>query len=86
MSSTVDVVPEPAPPGPDTNPGYGEKDVAIRMVGMESHAVYPAITARAVRKIDWFLIPAMTVGCMLQSFDTTHHVLAHLLWRGADLD
>lgn len=39
-----------------------DKDVAIEMVGEKSHAVDPIIAARAVRKIDWFLIPAMTVG------------------------
>lgn len=38
------------------------KDVAIQMVGEKSHAIDPAVAARAVRKIDWFLIPAMTIG------------------------
>jgi hypothetical protein len=38
------------------------KDVAIQMVGEESHSIDPAVAARAIRKIDWFLIPAMTVG------------------------
>ncbi|KAK7752826.1 hypothetical protein SLS62_005168 [Diatrype stigma] len=60
VSSTAAAVPGSAPPGPDTIPDHGEKDVAIRMVGLESHIVDPAVTARAVRKIDWFLIPAMT--------------------------
>lgn len=41
----------------------GDKDVAIAMVGEENHTVNPVIVQRAVRKIDWFLIPAMTVGC-----------------------
>lgn len=43
-----------------------DKDVAIAMVGEEVHAVDPAIVRRAVRKIDWFLIPAMTIGCELR--------------------
>lgn len=41
----------------------GDKDVAIAMVGEEGHVVDPVVVQRAVRKIDWFLIPAMTVGC-----------------------
>lgn len=45
----------PAPPD-------AEKDVAIAMVGEEVHVIDPAIAARAVRKIDWFLMPAMLVG------------------------
>lgn len=43
----------------------GDKDVAIAMVGEEGHVVDPIVVQRAVRKIDWFLIPAMTVGCEL---------------------
>lgn len=39
------------------------KDEAIAMVGEQEHAVDPAVVARAVRKIDWFLIPSMIVGC-----------------------
>lgn len=41
----------------------GAKDEAIAMVGEEQHAVDPAVEARAVRKIDLFLIPAMIFGC-----------------------
>ncbi|MBE3042131.1 hypothetical protein IMZ48_06030, partial [Candidatus Bathyarchaeota archaeon] len=40
-----------------------EKDVAIAMVGEEKNEIDPAVTARAVRKTDWFLMPAMIVGC-----------------------
>ncbi|KAI0895274.1 MFS general substrate transporter [Annulohypoxylon nitens] len=47
----------------------GDKDVAIAMVGEEGHAVDPAVVRRAVRKIDWFLIPAMTVGYGLVYYD-----------------
>lgn len=39
------------------------KDEAIAMVGEQGHTVDPAVVARAVRKIDWFLIPAMIFGC-----------------------
>jgi hypothetical protein len=39
------------------------KDEAMEMVGEEEHAVDPAVAARALRKIDLFLIPAMIVGC-----------------------
>lgn len=48
------------PPAADI---VGDKDVAIAMVGEERHAIDPDVVRRAVRKIDWFLIPAMTVGC-----------------------
>lgn len=40
-----------------------DKDVAIAMVGEQSNTFDPAVAARAVRKTDWFLIPAMIVGC-----------------------
>lgn len=45
------------------------KDVAIEMVGEKSHTIDPAVAARAVRKIDWFLIPAMTIGYGLVYYD-----------------
>ncbi|ETS73676.1 hypothetical protein PFICI_14622 [Pestalotiopsis fici W106-1] len=45
------------------------KDVAIEMVGEKSHAIDPAVAAHAVRKIDWFLIPAMTIGYGLVYYD-----------------
>lgn len=41
-----------------------EKDDAIAMVGEQTHAIDPVVEARAKRKIDWFLIPAMVLGCM----------------------
>lgn len=46
----------------ESEAGSTAKDVAIQMVGEKSHAIDPAVAARAVRKIDWFLIPAMTIG------------------------
>lgn len=39
------------------------KDEAIAIVGEQQHTIDPIISARAVRKIDWFLIPAMIIGC-----------------------
>jgi len=50
----------PAPPaGADTG-----RDVAMAVVGEERHTIDSAVAARARRKIDLFLIPAMTIGCM----------------------
>jgi hypothetical protein len=43
------------------------QDVAIAMVGETSCQIDPVVTARAVRKIDWFLIPAMIFGCTSQN-------------------
>jgi hypothetical protein len=39
------------------------KDVAMDVVGEVRHEIDPAVSARALRKTDWFLIPAMTIGC-----------------------
>jgi hypothetical protein len=38
------------------------KDVALMVVGDRAQDIDPVIEARVVRKIDWFLIPAMIVG------------------------
>lgn len=46
-----------------------EQDVAITLVGTQHHALDPVITARAVRKIDRFLIPVMAVGYGLVYYD-----------------
>jgi hypothetical protein len=43
--------------------GAHNKDEAIAIVGEEQHAIDPIVAARAVRKIDMFLIPAMIIGC-----------------------
>jgi hypothetical protein len=43
--------------------GAHSKDEAIAIVGEEQHAIDPIVAARAVRKIDMFLIPAMIIGC-----------------------
>ncbi|KAI5921923.1 major facilitator superfamily transporter [Camillea tinctor] len=41
----------------------------MAMVGEERHVIDPIVVARAVRKIDWCLIPAMTVGYGLVYYD-----------------
>jgi hypothetical protein len=46
-----------------------DKDVAIALVGERRHALDPTIKARVVRKIDLFLVPAMTVGYGLVYYD-----------------
>ena len=43
--------------------GSSAKDEAVAMVGEVQHTVDPVVQARAVRKIDWFLMPAMICGC-----------------------
>ncbi|XXH01358.1 hypothetical protein Hte_007716 [Hypoxylon texense] len=63
----------------------GDKDVAIAMVGEERHIVDPIIVQRAVRKIDWFLIPAMTVGYGLVYYDKAILGSAALFGMTADL-
>ncbi|KAI8964248.1 MFS general substrate transporter [Daldinia sp. FL1419] len=63
----------------------GDKDVAIAMVGEEGHTVDPAVVRRAVRKIDWFLIPAMTIGYGLVYYDKAILGSAALFGMTADL-
>ncbi|SPO04328.1 related to allantoate transport protein [Cephalotrichum gorgonifer] len=46
-----------------------EKDVAIAMVGEHQNDIDPAVAARAVRKTDRFLIPAMILGYGLVYYD-----------------
>jgi hypothetical protein len=67
MSAPTEEKPDSAASGPATGrptagAGAGQ-DVAIAMVGEERHAIDPAIVARARRKTDLVLIPAMTIGC-----------------------
>ncbi len=47
----------------DASSSASAKDEAIAMVGEQGHSIDPAVAARAVRKIDLFLIPAMIFGC-----------------------
>ncbi|KAB8292923.1 hypothetical protein EYC80_007288 [Monilinia laxa] len=46
-----------------------DKDIAIAIVGERRHEIDPAIEARVVRKIDWFLVPAMFIGYGLVYYD-----------------
>jgi hypothetical protein len=52
-----------------TRVNYEGQDVAITIVGEQSHPIDPAVEARVVRKIDWFLVPAMIVGYGLVYYD-----------------
>ena len=52
-----------------TSQSTDDKDIAIRVVGEHSRAIDPAAEARVVRKIDLFLIPAMTIGYGLVYYD-----------------
>lgn len=45
------------------------QDIAIAIVGEHRHAIDPAVEARVMRKIDWFLVPAMIVGYGLVYYD-----------------
>ncbi|TVY22195.1 putative transporter [Lachnellula hyalina] len=45
------------------------QDIAIAIVGVHSHAIDPAVEARVVRKIDWYLVPAMILGYGLVYYD-----------------
>lgn len=49
-----------------------DKDIAIALVGEQRHILDPAVEARVVRKIDLFLVPAMTVGYGLVYYDKVH--------------
>lgn len=49
--------------------GFEDKDMAAAVVGEHAHAIDPAIAARVLRKIDWYLIPAMSIGYGLVYYD-----------------
>lgn len=50
-----------------------DKDEAIAMVGEQAQTLDPVVVARAVRKIDLFLIPVMIFGCKPLSIFTQHN-------------
>ncbi|KAH8816649.1 major facilitator superfamily domain-containing protein [Xylogone sp. PMI_703] len=52
-----------------TIPLNRDEDIAIAIVGEQSHAFDPVIEARIVRKIDLFFIPAMVIGYGLVYYD-----------------
>jgi hypothetical protein len=49
--------------------GLEDQDVAIAIVGDRRHAIDPAMEARVLRKIDMFLVPAMSIGYGLTYYD-----------------
>jgi hypothetical protein len=53
-------------PPPDAERGVSttslDQDVAIKLVGEHAQEIDPLVEARALKKIDWFLIPAMIIG------------------------
>ncbi|KAJ5002779.1 hypothetical protein K4K48_012890 [Colletotrichum sp. SAR 10_66] len=58
-----------APAPADGHPPRAGDDDALAMVGTHTQDFDPAVAARAVRKIDWFLIPAMIFGYGLVYYD-----------------
>lgn len=46
-----------------------DQDIATELVGEQSQEIDPALEARVVRKIDWFLIPVMIFGYGLVYYD-----------------
>ncbi|KAI6780714.1 uncharacterized protein J7T54_001218 [Emericellopsis cladophorae] len=83
MASTDHPTKEPARPA-----GHNEKspDDAIAFVGLTAHELDPEVTARAVRKIDRFLIPAMIVGYGLVYYDKAILGAAVLFGMTTDLE
>ncbi|KFY39091.1 hypothetical protein V494_04115, partial [Pseudogymnoascus sp. VKM F-4513 (FW-928)] len=51
---------------PDLSDG---DDVALAIVGLHAQPIDPLVEARVVRKIDFFLIPAMIVGYGMVYYD-----------------
>jgi hypothetical protein len=80
-NSTMNPDLEAAPPAPSGHEKHERsvtaKDEAIAMVGEQGHIVDPAVVARAVRKIDWFLIPAMIFGCKNRPSTSPTHTNPH---------
>jgi glycine cleavage system aminomethyltransferase T len=69
-----------APPIHDRDAPYSgasspslEKDVAIGLVGEHAQEIDPEVEARVLKKIDWFLMPAMIVGTSTSSTPSHQH-------------
>ncbi|KAK1635799.1 allantoate permease [Colletotrichum phormii] len=71
---------------PDESHHRAGDDDALAMVGIHSQPYDPAVAARAVRKIDWFLIPAMIFGYGLVYYDKAILGSAVLFGMTTDLD
>ena len=82
VEATPSAVPDPSRHGGATE----TKDDPIAMVGEQRHAVDPAVTARAVRKIDLFLMPAMIFGYGLVYYDKAILGAAVLFGMTKDLE
>lgn len=61
-------------------------DEAIAMVGEQEQHFDPVVAARAVRKIDWFLMPAMIFGYGLVYYDKAILGAAALFGMTTDLE
>lgn len=71
MATAISTPPRKTGDSPPADPESGasslslrEKDVAIGLVGEHAREIDPEIEKRVLRKIDWFLIPAMIVGAL----------------------
>jgi hypothetical protein len=60
-------LPQPAPQLDDEESTTAslEKDLATTLVGQHATPIDPDLERRVVRRIDWFLMPAMIVGASL---------------------
>jgi len=56
-----------------------DKDIAINLVGEHAQDIDPAIEARVLRKIDWFLIPAMIVGTSIPPASSIPSISHHMI-------
>ena len=54
-----------------------DQDLAMAIVGEHRQAIDPAMEARVVRKIDWFLIPTMIFGYGLVYYDKVSYRLCN---------
>lgn len=71
---TIDAttVSNPGADAPDLSDG---DDVALAIVGLHAQPIDPVVEARVVRKIDYFLIPAMIVGYGMVYYDKVATIL-----------
>lgn len=60
------------------------KEPALELIAAQPHSIDPAIKARVLRKIDWFLMPAMLFGkptCTF-SFSKSEELTIRRVWFG----
>jgi len=46
-----------------------DRDVAIKLVGVHAQEIDPLVEKRVLRKMDWFLMPAMITGASFVELD-----------------